>query len=366
MNEQLHAIQKKIQSTEEELARLKTQLNTNSTEYIFSTEVLMKRLKDLQELKQSLLDEGTEDGKDDEKKDRMDEIKKGTVAGIDDQENHQLVQQESTTIQKTTFEHKDQDKKHIAERLQLQVSQEDLGPAQIRVRVLTYILHSFQALLDQIGREIKCCHRVEETEMAQIFPESELILSASNLEHVFLLEIYMDPVSSTKEQWATQILDKSMSLLNSLNVLPQLVEVIAEFSGKTHTLLKKWLGFMTEHKVQILISWRKENTQQIEWAGNVEDFKSGLKNLEMIKVDRLEERELVGIIVGMNIRIGSLEFQEMESNRLISAKCTVGKLLQYRSSIGEKVNIRLLKSVVENIQSGEVKMKWIVQTCEPI
>jgi|GEM_PF-6797761 len=103
-----------------------------------------------------------------------------------------------------------------------------------------------------------------------------------------------------------------------------------------------------------------------EWTGNPKDFKIGLKHLEMIRVNLLEEKEMIVVIVGMNVRIGFLEFEEMQSKRIITANCAIGKLLQYRSCIGEKVQIRILKSVVENIQSGEVKITWIVNDCVPI
>jgi len=344
IEQQLLAIRKKIQSTEEELARLKTQLNTNSTEYVFSTEVLMKRLKDLQEQELNLqVDEKKDDGK------------------SSNDENYLLVQEESNAVPERSTENMG-DK---VERLRLQLSQEDLGPDQIRVRVLTYILHSFQALLDQIGRQIKYGHRVEETDPAQIFPETELTLAASKEGHIFLLEIHIDPGQSPEERWATQILNKTMNLLNNLDTFPQLVGEIAQLDIKTHNLLKKWLGFMAEQKVQIKISWRKGMVHQ-EWTGNPKDFKIGLKHLEMIRVNLLEEKEMIVVIVGMNVRIGFLEFEEMQSKRIITANCAIGKLLQYRSCIGEKVQIRILKSVVENIQSGEVKITWIVNDCVPI
>lgn len=342
MNDELMAIDKKIQSTEEELTRLKRQLNPNSSEYVFSSAVLVKRLLELKEQKR--------------------EIEKGLQAA---DEVVKAASPSSELPEKSVEPLPLPEKKR--EKLILVLSGTGIGQGSISIRVLSSVLHHLQNLTDQIAHSVYAGPILSDQIPNHILRQSDL-----TVRHTFPgsfgieLEAAIEPSQHWEEPLLSQSLSTLFDLLQSVNHPGRLLEHFAYLGPQSLAVYRQWMSFMADQGIMLRCEWKHSDGQLTSWAVDHESLPGMVKTLEKIRVDRTKEMEILGSFVGMNIRDHTFELMNLETFEVITGQSQREVLMKSRQWLGEEGRMKMLKCVAQDMATGEEKILWYLQEVNPM
>lgn len=223
MSDERLAIHKKIKSTEEELEKLKKQLSPNSTEYVFSSAVLVKRLLELKEQERALEVDLEEDPS------------------------------PPAELEETPAppEHSEEQN----EKLRLILSGKEIGRGSIPIRTLSSILHSLQSITDHIAYSIQRGPLQTDYIPGHVLRQSDLTIT-----HTFpgSFGLELAPAvnhSSEIDALLTQSFHQLFDLFSSSHDANQLLEQAASIGPRTLSLYRQWMNYMVEQDVWMAFEW---------------------------------------------------------------------------------------------------------------
>lgn len=343
MKDELMALTKKIKSTEEELERLKKQLNPNSTEYVFSSAVLVKRLLELKEQKREL--ESTS------------EQNKEIAELVPDMPTADLIDNLPAESEPAAME---------GEKLRLILSGKEIGKGTISIRILSSVLHSLQAITDHLAYAVQ-----NGPVQTGYIPEHILRQSDLRIKHTFPgsfgleIEAATHAGSGKSEPLLTQSFEQLFDLLGSSHDSDTLLEQVAPLGPRTLRLFREWMSYMAEHEIGLACEWERPYGEPYHFAAGKDDFSTILKSVNSIRLDKTEEVEAIGSFIGVNLRQNSFELVEAESNRIISGKSRHDLLIKNKGLIGDVAKLRLASCTAENVITGKSQILWYLMDMKP-
>lgn len=343
MSDELLAIHRKIKSTEEELKKLKKQLSPNSTEYVFSSAVLVKRLLELKEQERELEVSLSEDVLTDTPADNLPE-----------KELEEVV---------SSVEHREPEN----EKLRLILSGKEIGRGSIPIRTLSSILHSLQSITDHIAYSIQRGPLQTDYIPAHVLRQSDLTIKHT-FPGSFGLEL-MPAVSNASHQTDQPLLTQSFhqlfDLFSSSQDANQLLEQAAAIGPRTLNIYRKWMNFMVEQEVSMAFEWERPNQEPYRFTANQDELATILKAVDSIRIDRTEEQDSIGSLVGMNLRENTFEVWEQETNTVIKGRARRDILLSNRGLLGDMSKLKLAKCSVQNLATGKNLVLWRLIEMKP-
>ncbi|WP_134699139.1 hypothetical protein [Ammoniphilus sp. YIM 78166] len=343
MSDELLAIHRKIKSTEEELKKLKKQLSPNSTEYIFSSAVLVKRLLEFKEQERELEASLSEDV-------------------IGDLPIDTLVPDEPEEVVPPTGH-----QEPVNEKLRLILSGKDIGRGSIPIRTLSSILHSLQSITDQIAYSIQRGPLQTDYIPAHVLRQSDLTIKHT-FPGSFGLELVpaVDHASQTDQPLLSQSFHQLFDLFSSSQDANELLEQAAAIGPRTLNLYRKWMNFMVEQEVSMAFEWERPSQEAYRFTANQDEITSILKAIDSIRIDRTEELESIGSFVGMNLRENTFEILEQETNTVIKGRARRDMLLRNRGFLGDMSKLKLAKCSAQNLATGKNLVLWHLIEMKPL
>ncbi|RXT08089.1 hypothetical protein [Ammoniphilus sp. CFH 90114] len=347
MNDELLAINKKIKSTEDELDRLKKQLNPNSTEYVFSSAVLVKRLLELKEQKREWEGENHQAGDTNEfvvAESLPEKVESPTPVPL------------PSAITPVGNVHR--------EKLRLILSGKGIGSGTISIRVLSSVLQHLQAMTDHIAYALD--HGPVQTGYipAHILRQSDLTIKHT-FPGSFGLELEAGPGEGSEDPLLAQSFRQLFDLLGSSHNPEELLDQVAPLGPRTLRLYREWISNMAEQEITFACEWDRPHGNPQRFKAAPEELNTIIQSADAIRLDKTEEVEVIGSFIGVNLRRNTFEMVEAETNHIISGKSRYDLLMKYKGLIGDVAKLRLIKCTAENLKSGKDEVLWFLSDMKP-
>jgi hypothetical protein len=292
MNEQLTAINKKIQRTREELHRLESHGENPTPENKLTYEILLNRLSDLT-LQKNLLDEVH------------------------------------------SFPAVPSDPAKMLLNLTLETRK-----GMLSLRALSYFLYGSQHLVDLLSI----------FESADTHEHHGELLVRVVKSAPFTAEIRMDPSKSLQARTIENLIE-----LFTFTDIAHIPPFLLDWDSNTFAYVQKWLAFLLEHELTVKGRISANSSESAEVEANPTSLKLTLQALKQIRKNDTEVFVISGFLNEINMEEKSIELIELNNQKRIRGKSTYGLLMKSRHYLGDNVTVKGTIILTENLATGEVK-----------
>lgn len=231
-------------------------------------------------------------------------------------------------------------------------------------RILISVLGGFQSMLDSIatvvegsfnckGKFKEQAKKIADFNVCGTFPGSFGIILEKDNGQMELAD------KSTK---TNQIIENLFDVLENSSDAEQLINHISPYGQRAINHYRNWLKFLKDNSVNLEMSWTDESADIRNLNMKYAKADNIIYTLDSIQDLKNQEKQITGILTGINIRRNTFEIKNEKG--LIKGTSKMETLILISNKLGEEITVNVIESSLTSSDLITKTTWYLINVCE--